>query len=80
MSDVLFSMCTLQWASEQKHVAMMIKTSRPTAVCSGTHFDSTIVYTSSSVHTALLLSQCNCQDKGMMQQQYTTTFYTIIRT
>ena len=48
MSDVLCSMCALQWASEQTHVGMMIEISKPTSVCDGTHFDSTIVYKSSN--------------------------------
>ena len=46
MSDVLCSMRALQWASEQTHVGMMIETSKPPAVCDGTHFDSTIVHNS----------------------------------
>ena len=46
MSDVLCSMCALQWASEKTHVGMMIETSKPTAVCDGTCFDSTIVHKS----------------------------------
>ena len=48
MSDVLCSMCALQWASEQTHAGMTIETSKPTAVCDGTHFDSTIVHNSSN--------------------------------
>ena len=88
MSDVLCSMCTLQWASEQTHVGMTIETSKPTAVCGGTHFDSTIhsiiaqmklPLLIASVHAALLLMQCDCQDEGMMQPQYTTAYYIIIQ-
>ena len=41
-------MRALQWASEQTHVGMMIDISKPTAVCDGTYFDSTIVHNSSN--------------------------------
>ena len=59
MSDVLRAMCALQWASEQTHLGMTIETSKPTADCDGTHFDSTIVH-NSSTETATFYSQCSC--------------------
>ena len=65
---------------------MTIETSKPTAVCGGTHFDSTIVYIIAqiilplliaSVHAALLLMKYAFQDEGTMQPQYTTAYYVI---
>ena len=76
---------SLEWASKQTHVAIAIKASKPQAVCDGTHFDSKHVRAQlklplliASVHTALLLMQCACQDEGAMQPQYTKAYNYII--
>ena len=51
--------CSAIYDLEQRHMAMMIETSKPTAVCGGILFDSTIVYNSSN-ETVTSYSQCAC--------------------
>ena len=43
-----YTSCSAIYDLEQKHIAMMIETTKSTAVSGGTHFDSTIVYNSSN--------------------------------